>query len=143
MLGLFSSIVAGIFMSIQGVFNTRLGEKIGIWETNLVVQATGLLFTIIILCIFGNGNFKNYKTANKIYFLGGVIGVIIIYTVMLGIKALGPTYSIASILVAQLIAAALIDAFGLFGTEQIKFGVNKMVGVFIMLIGVIVFKWKI
>lgn len=142
MLGIIFSIVAGIAMSFQGVFNTRLGEKIGVWETNLVVQFTGLILTSIILFFAGDGNLKNIKEANKIYLLGGALGVIIIFTVMKGISALGPTCSIATILVAQLTAAALIDAFGLFGSEQIKFGLTKLIGVAIMIIGIVIFKWK-
>jgi bacterial/archaeal transporter family-2 protein len=141
-LGIILSIIAGVCMSIQGVFNTRLGDKIGIWETNITVQATGLILTFLILMTFGNGNMKNIKTCNKLYLLGGVLGVIIIFTVMKGIKELGPTYSIATILVAQLATAALIDAFGLFDTEKIAFGINKYIGVAIMIVGIVIFKWK-
>lgn len=142
MLGIIFSIVAGICMSFQGVFNTRLGEKIGLWETNLIVQGIGFIITLIIVFIIGNGNIKNVIHANKIYLLGGVLGVIIIYTVMRGIKDLGPTYSISTILVAQLTAAALIDAFGLFGSKQIKFGITEIIGVIVMVVGIIIFKWK-
>ena len=142
MLGVIFSIAAGIFMSLQGVFNTRLGEKIGLWETNFIVQATGLLFTTIALLLVGNGSFKNARTAHKIYYLGGIIGVFIIYSVMKGISSLGPTCSIAVILVAQLAAAALINAFGLFGSETIKFGVTKIIGMLVMIIGIMIFRWK-
>lgn len=142
MIGLVFSIIAGICMSLQGVFNTRLGEKIGLWETNLVVQLSGFIITLVILFLAGNGSFKNIKQANKIYLLGGALGVIIIFAVMKGIKELGPTYSIASILVAQLTAAGIIDAFGLFGSKQIKFGTTKIIGVAIMILGIIIFKCK-
>lgn len=142
MAGILFSIIAGICMSIQGVFNTRLGEKIGTWETNSIVQGSGFVFTILILLLFGNGNFKNIKTVNRLYLLGGILGVIIIFTVMMGIGKLGPTYSIATILVAQLTAAAIIDSFGLFGAEKLTFGCNKILGVIVMIVGIIIFKWK-
>jgi transporter family-2 protein len=142
MLGLIFSIIAGISMSLQGIFNTRLGEKIGVWETNTLVQGSAFVITVIILCILGGGTFKNLKSTNKLYFLGGVLGVIIIYTVMKGISALGATYSIATILVAQLTTAAIIDAFGLFGSNVVKFGVTKIIGVCVMIIGIIIFKYK-
>lgn len=142
MLGIIFSIVAGIFMSLQGVFNTRLSAKIGLWETNFIVQATGLLLTTVALLIAGSGSFKNARTTNKIYYLGGFLGVIIIYSVMKGIQSLGPTYSIAVILIAQLAAAGVIDAFGLFGSASIKFSITKIVGILIMIIGIIIFKWK-
>lgn len=142
MMGIIFSIVAGIAMSIQGVFNTRLTDKIGIWETNAIVQGSALILTIIIMFIFGNGSFKELKTVNKLYLLGGVLGVIIIFTVITGISSLGATYSISIILIAQLTAAALIDAFGLFDSKKITFGLNEFIGVAIMIIGIIVFKWR-
>lgn len=142
MLGVIFSIIAGIAMSIQGVFNTRVGEKIGTWETNALVQGSGFILTLIIMMFFGNGSFKDIKSVNKLYLLGGLIGVLIIFTVMYGIGSLGPTYSIAIILIAQLIAAAIIDGFGLFDSKKIPFGFNEFIGVAIMIIGIIVFKWK-
>jgi transporter family-2 protein len=129
-------------MSLQGVFNTRVSEKIGLWETNVFVQGTGLILTLIVLLVAGNGNLKAIKEVNKLYLLGGVLGAIIIFTVMKGISSLGPTYSIATILVAQLLAAALIDCCGMFGATQIKFALNKFIGIAIMIAGIVVFKWK-
>lgn len=142
MTGILFSILAGVCMSFQGVFNTRLSEKIGIWETNVVVQASGLLLTIAILLIFGNGHFKAIKEVNKLYLLGGFLGVIIIFSVVQGIKNMGPTYSIATILVAQLTAAGIIDAFGLFEAEKLTFSTSKIIGVVVMVAGIVIFKWK-
>jgi transporter family-2 protein len=142
MLGIIVSIVAGVAMSLQGVFNTRLGDKIGTFETNVIVQATGLILSLIALFIAGSGSFKNIKGANKLYLLGGALGVVIIITVMMGIKALGPTCAISIILVAQLTAAALIDAFGLFDSTKVPFGTTKIIGVVVMIVGILIFKWK-
>ena len=129
-------------MSIQGVFNTRVSEKIGLWETNVLVQGSALILTLIMLLIAGNGNFRTIKEVNKFYLLGGVLSAIIIFSVMKGITSLGPTYSIATILVAQLLAAGIIDGFGIFGAEQIKFSISKFIGVGVMVVGIIIFKWK-
>lgn len=142
MLGIILSIIAGVAMSLQGVFNTRLGDKIGTWETNVIVQATGLILSLIALFIAGSGSFKDIRSANKLYLLGGALGVVIIITVMMGIKSLGPTCAISIILVAQLVAAALIDAFGLFDSTKIPFGTTKIIGVIVMIVGILIFKWK-
>ena len=142
MLGVILSILSGICMSLQGVFNSRLSDKIGVLETNVFVQGSAFLLSIIILVVAGKNNFKNIKGVNKLYLLGGVLAVIIIYTVMKGISSLGTTYAISTILIAQLITAAIIDAFGLFGAAKIKFGTNEIAGVIIMLAGILIFKWK-
>ncbi len=142
MLGIICAIISGIAMSIQGVFNTRLGEKIGLWETTALVQAIALLCSLIILFLFGDGSFSNLKTTNKFYLLGGVLGVVITYTVIKSVGNMGPTLGIGIILIAQLLSAAIIDAFGLFGSEKIKFSLNNFIGIAIMIIGIVIFKWK-
>ena len=142
MIGVLLSILAGAAMSFQGVFNTKLSEKIGLWETNTFVQGSAFIITLIITWIFGKGNFKEITSSKKLYLLGGVLGVIIIFTVMMGIKDLGTTCAIGIILIAQLITAALIDAFGLFEMNKITFGANEVIGIILMIAGVIIFKWK-
>lgn len=142
MKGIIFSIAAGLFISLQGVFNTRMGEKIGFWETNTFVHGSGLVFTLIMLFIYGNGSFSRLGEVNKIYLLGGALGVLIIFSVMNGISALGATYCIAILLVTQLIAATVIDSFGLFGSPIIEFDITKLLGLGIMIAGIIVYKMK-
>ena len=88
MLAIIYAIISGISMTLQGVFNTKLEEKVGTWETNVIVQATALALTLIIVMFFGKGSFKAVKEVNKLYLLGGVLGVIIIFTVMRSIGAM-------------------------------------------------------
>lgn len=142
MLGILSSIISGISMSIQGIFNTRLGEKIGLLETNAVVQGTAFLITLILAFGFGKGNIQNIKLCKKIYLLGGVLGVIITFTVMYGMKSLGVTHSIALILVSQIIMAFLVDHLGLFDSKNVKFNLHEIVGLCFLIAGIVILKWK-
>ena len=142
-MGFIFSIIAGAAMSIQGVMNTRLGDKIGLYEANAFVQGTAFLLALIAVWIVGKGDFKLIGEANKLYLLGGVLGLIITVTVMLGVGKLCPTIAISTILISQLLVAAIIDAFGLMGSDKIAFGWNKYVGLLLMLGGVLLFKIKI
>jgi transporter family-2 protein len=140
--GIFFSAVAGSLMSIQGVFNTRVSEKIGQWQTNILVQAIGLLSAIAALFIFKGGDFSRLKEVNKLYLLGGVIGAAITFSVIRGMSSLGPTLAVLAILIAQLVTASLFDFFGLCGTERLDFHYTKILGVIIMITGIIIFKLK-
>ena len=80
---------------------------------------------------------------NKFYLFGGVLGIVITVTVMLAIGKLSPTVAIGAILISQLTVAALIDAFGLMGSEKTPFLWNKYVGLILMVGGMLLFKWKI
>ena len=140
--GIIFSILAGIFISLQGVFNTRLSDAVGLWETTTIVHGVGLLFSLLVLFFCGTGNFGKLKDVNKFYLIGGVLGVIIVFSVIKGISLLGPTFAVAILLITQLIISMIIDSFGLFGCTPIKLDFTKLIGVLVMIIGVIIFKLK-
>lgn len=142
MMGIISCIIAGAAMSVQGVMNTRLGEKIGLLESNAFVQGTAFAIALIVAWIWGKGNIGAIGQANKLYWLGGVLGMVITVTVMLGMGKTSPAVAVSVILIAQLLIAALIDAFGIMGTEKVPFLWNKYVGLALMIGGVLLFKWK-
>ncbi len=142
LLGIVFSIAAGIAMSVQGVMNTRLGEGIGNMEANAFVQGTAFALALIALIFWRQGSFTALGSVNRLYWLGGVLGIVITLTVMLGIKSLGTTAAISVILISQLLAAALIDAFGLMGSEKLAFGWNKYAGAAVMCGGMLLFKYR-
>lgn len=142
MMGILFSIIAGVSMSLQGVLNTRLSEKTGPWQATFIVQGLGFLVALFIVIFTKSLNFNGALEVHKPFLLGGAIGVLIVFTVMQGIGILGTTCAISIILISQLIGAALIDYFGLFGTEPVAFGLTKFIGVLLMCIGVIVFQYK-
>ena len=140
--GIIFSIIAGMAMSVQGVMNTRLGEGIGNMEANTFVQGTAFALALIVLIFWRQGSFTALGQVNKLYWLGGVLGIVITLTVMLGIKSLGTSLSISIILISQLLIAAVIDAFGLMGSEKVAFGWSKYVGLALMTGGMLLFKYK-
>jgi bacterial/archaeal transporter family-2 protein len=142
MLGFLLSVIAGSAMSLQGVFNTRLSEKLGLWQANFIVMLIGFIITLLISLFSAHLNIKELKEVNKLYLVGGILGVIIIYAVMKSIKLMGTTCAISIILISQLTVAALIDAFGLFESTQMKFGLTKILGIALMTGGIIIFKLK-
>lgn len=143
MAGFLFAIIAGSAMSIQGVMNTRLSDKIGLYESNVIVQGVAFVLALLALWFLGKGDFKAVGNVNKFYLLGGVFGIIITITVMLAIGKLSPTVAISTILIAQLTVAALIDAFGIMSSEKIPLHWNNYVGFVLMVGGMLLFKWNI
>lgn len=141
-LGIIFSIIAGMAMSVQGVMNTRLGEGIGNMEANAFVQGSAFALALLVLLFWRQGSFTALGSVNKLYWLGGVLGLVITLTVMLGIKSLGTTLAISIILISQLLIAAVIDAFGLMGSEKVAFGWTKYAGLALMTGGMLLFKIK-
>lgn len=142
LLGIVFSIAAGMAMSVQGVMNTRLGEGIGTMEANAFVQGTAFALALAVLMFWRQGSFSQLGQVSKLYWLGGVLGIVITVTVMLGIKSLGTTLAVSVILISQLLVAACIDAFGLMGSEKLAFTWHKYAGLALMTGGMLLFKCR-
>ncbi len=140
MSGLITAIIAGAAMSLQGVFNTRLGKTTGVYEANVIATLIALICGIIVMLVSGKGDILAVGSANKIYILGGVLGTVITVTVMLAISGSSPAAATTVILVSQLFVSAIIDAFGLFGTDKVPFTWQKIVAILVMTGGIILFR---
>ena len=140
MFGIIVAIISGLSMTVQGIFNTELNKKIGIWETTSLVQGIAFFSSLKITIFYGTGNYYNLINTNKLYLVGGLLGVLITFTVIKSISLMGPVIGISIILVSQLLSASIINALGLFNTEKITFSLNNYLGIALMIIGIIVFK---
>jgi transporter family-2 protein len=140
-MGMFIAIFSGLLMSVQGVFNTRLTEKTGIWFTNSLIHAVGFLVAISVFLFVRDGSLSGLRSVNKLYLLGGVLGAGIVYSVVIAISKLGPAQATMLILFSQVIASYAIEFFGLFDTEKVGFVWQKAAGVFVMICGILLFEW--
>ncbi|MGG3852237.1 DMT family transporter, partial [Brevibacillus agri] len=142
MQGILFSLLAGVFICLQSVFNAQASDKLGLWQTNAIVHGLGFLVSLAVFAIVRDGDWQKIGEVNKLYLLGGVFGALIVFSVMKGITLIGPTYSVSILLISQLLVALLIDSLGLFGVEKVPLGANKLLGIGIMIAGVLVFKLK-
>lgn len=129
-------------MSIQGVMNTKLQDGIGLWEANAYVQGTAFLLSLAVMMIYGSGSLRSIADMPKWTLLGGALGLVITVTVMLSIRNLKPAAAISAILIAQLLTAAAIEAFGWLGQEKTDFGWKQLTGMGMMLGGILLFKLR-
>lgn len=144
MWGMVISVISGILMSVQGVFNSEVTKQTGIWIAAAFVQITAFVVCIVAWFVTGReSSFLAVVSTRPVYLLsGGIIGAFITYTVIIGMNTLGPAQSVLFIITAQIISAYLIELFGMFGVEKSSFQWTKLIGALIMVIGILVFKWK-
>ena len=142
MWGWILAMVSGALMSIQGVFNTEVTKQSGIWTAAGFVQLTAFLFCAVAWLISGreNGITAIWQTEPKYMLLGGVMGALITYTVIRSMDNLGPAMAVMIIVITQLLAAYLIEVFGLFGVEKVGFEWKKALGMAVAIVGVWMFK---
>jgi len=133
-LALVIAAASGIAMAIQGSLNTALGKIIGLLETTFVVHVVGLLLTGILLFVLrlGSGDWHRYSEAPWYFYLGGILGVAIIYGVVKSMASVGVAAATTAIIAGQLLTAALVDHLGLFGLERIPFSWYRVAGTALM-----------
>ena len=126
---------SGALMAIQGTFNSVLGKIIGLLEGTFSVHLIGTLTAGALLLFFGNGHWSKFNTVPWFAWLGGPLGVAIIFGVAISIPRLGVGVATTAIIGAQLLTAYLIDHFGLFGMEPIPFNLIKLGGIALIVVG--------
>lgn len=144
MIGVIIALLSGALMSIQGVFNTGATKQTSMWIMAAFVQITAFLVCVIAWFVTGRESSISdiFAVQPKYLLLGGAIGAFITYTVVESINKLGPARSAMLIVSAQLLVSYLIEMFGLFGMEKQPFELRKLIGFLIIVIGVVIFKFK-
>jgi len=125
---------SGVAMAIQGTINSSLGKVVGLWETTFIVNLTGLLLVALLLfvCRMGDGCLALIPKAPWYTYLGGILGVLITYSVVRAIPKIGVAPATTAIVLGQVLTAGLVDHFGLFGMNKIPFSLYNLVGTLMM-----------
>lgn len=125
---------AGVTMAFQGAINAALGKIIGLLEATFIVHLVGLFFVMALLFVFqlGAGSLLRLGQVPWYLFLGGFLGVAIVYGVVRSIPEVGVAPATVAIIVGQILTAAAIDHFGLFGLKHIPFAWYRALGVLLM-----------
>ncbi|MDA1676299.1 DMT family transporter [Bacillus cereus group sp. TH152-1LC] len=140
MIGFSLAIIAGVFISLQSVFNAKVNENVGQWLTTACVLGIGLISSILFYIITEHSISIKVYTTNYLFYVSGLFGTGLIICIMGAIKSLGPAYTVLISLITQLVVALCIDTFGLFGMESIPLQINKLVGIGLLIVGIGIFK---
>lgn len=124
----------GAAMAIYGTLNAALGKVIGFLESTLVVHAAATLLVMLLLFPFGlgNGAWQKYAEAPWYVYLGGPLAVLITFGVLRTIPVLGVARATALIVLSQVLAAAIIDHWGLLGMDKVAFSWGRLLGALLM-----------
>ncbi|WP_211748307.1 DMT family transporter [Paenibacillus sp. Marseille-Q4541] len=140
-LGIILALVAGSFVALQVIFNSKMGEHTGSWLTTTIVLGLGAVAALTVSLLLEGTSGYHMENMKTWYWISGAIGVGVVFSLMQAIKALGPTFATSIVLTSQLSFALLWDSLGLFGLEKIEFTFNKFLGVLVIIGGILVFKY--
>ncbi len=135
-------LIGGLAVAIQASVNGGLGKRIGSLEASFVSFSIGTLALLFLVIFFGKGNLLAVGQVPKLQLIGGLLGAVYIFIMVLVVPQLGVASSLVAVITGQLIMGAIMDHFGLLGGKQIPFDSKRLVAVVLFLIAVYLFNKK-
>lgn len=131
------AVAAGLAGSIQVALMSRLGERIGVVEALGFSTAltAGIAFVILVLARGSVSGFERAVHQPWWMLLGGVMGLIIVFTVTYSGPRIGVAATVGILIAGQLVMGAAIDRWGLFGSEQIALHWPRLLGIALLAVG--------
>ncbi|MGD9678356.1 MAG: DMT family transporter [Vulcanibacillus sp.] len=131
-LAFFVGIIIAGMVSVNGV----LASMTGPYFSNFIYHVLGFILILIVL-IFKKQKKFQLKEIPLIFFLPGILSVLVVVLNNVCINKMGVTLTIAVSLFGQLIISGLIDNYGLFQMPVIKFRKEKLIGYSFILVGIV------
>lgn len=141
MKGLLFALLAGAFITLQGVANTRISADIGTWPAAALTQFIGFVAAFMIWILVRDGGKRELGKVHPLYLSGGALAAVIIFTNVTAIQQVGVTMTISILLIAQLCITFLIDSMGWFGVRKQQMRWPQFMGIALMIAGVIILKF--
>lgn len=132
-------LLAGIGIPVLAALNAALGVRIG-----SPAAAATILFVVAFLCCTlvvattGPAAFLRLANAPKHLFFAGAFIAFYVLTITYIAPSFGIGNAVFFVLLGQLISAAAIDHFGLFGARESPLNVTRALGIAVMATGVFI-----
>src|SRR5260221_4309433 len=100
---------------------SQLGKRIGVLEALAFSAALTAALAVLILLFFRHslGGFGRAVHQPWWMLIGGVMGLLIVFTVTFAGPRIGVAATVGILIAGQLVAGAAIDRWGLFGQDKI------------------------
>jgi len=137
MLPLLIAATAGALMAWQGSLNAMLGRELSLLHATFIVHGLGAVAALLLLIVVPHHPLSTGRWAQAPWYayLGGLLGVGIIWGVARSIPPVGVANATAAIIVGQVLTASVIDHLGLLGLRQLAFTPARGLGAGLMALG--------
>lgn len=136
------SILAGVIIAVMVAINGSLANYYGLYSSTVIIHMVGTIFTLLIMIIKKERPVYRRTIPFWVY-TGGIIGVTITICNNLAFGRISVTALLALTLLGQSITSILIDHYGCFRMQQHQFRNNKLFGLLLTLLGIILMMFPI
>ncbi len=130
-------VLAGLGAGVQAAVQGKFGERIGVVESvafSSLVTTTLAVAVVLAARQSVAGIGEGFRVPPWLW-LAGVMSALIVFAVALAPPRIGTTTTIGLIIAGNLVMAAVIDRYGLFGLEQIGLSPVRVLGIALLALG--------
>lgn len=131
------AIIAGFCTALQSPTNATLSRYAGHLQATCVSFGGGVICLTILTLAIGTGDFANITEASWWQLLGGFYGAFIVLAITFAIPKLGAALTSTILMLGQIVAAAILDGFGLMGLEAVGLEPARIAGCVVVFIGIV------
>ena len=129
--------VAGMLVALQAPVNSRLGKGVGTFPAASISFLIGLIVLLAIALLAGGfGSLGKIDRVPWWALLGGLLGAVYVSSVLVTVRTLGAGGVTAATIAGQLVAAVVIDQFGIAGVVKHPVSAARVAGVLLLGAGV-------
>lgn len=131
-------LVAGAGIPIMAALNSGLGQKLGSPLLAVtILSAVALIASIILLILTGGLKIPDLKGIPFWYLSAGLLFILYIFSITKSAPIIGLGTAVFLVLLGQIISAAIIDQFGLFGNPIEPISGTRVLGIIMIVAGII------
>jgi bacterial/archaeal transporter family-2 protein len=130
---------AGGLVGMQAPVNSRLGKSVGSFEaaTFSFLVGTAALVLILLIARGGIGGFGQIGRVPWWGLVGGLLGAVYVSVALVAVRTLGASGLTAVVIGGQLAISVAIDRFGLLGVAKQSIGAERILGLVLLAVGVV------
>jgi len=129
-------LAGGIAVGIQSPMASMITQRLGLFESVFIVHTGGAVIALIPLLVYGGGKLSQWRSVPWYVLGAGVFGLVVIAGISFMIPRVGVAAAITTVVAGQVLAAAVIDHFGLLEAHLRPMDLTRAIGLAVVLFGV-------
>lgn len=131
------AVSAGVFMALQAPTNAALGGRVGLLQATSMSFLGGVVLLALAVAFVGSGDLTLIAHAQPWQLLGGVYGMVCVFSLAYATPALGAALALTAYMLGQLVGGLVIDSCGFFFVEAAPFSPARAAGCALVAAGVV------
>ena len=130
------TLAAGLAGSIQAAVMGELGDRVGIVSAVAFSALVGVIGALALLLVVERGAGLGRALEQPVWlWTGGLLSLGIVAAITIAPPRIGVAATVGLVIAGNLVMAALIDQFGLFGQDEIAIGGLRLLGLALLAAG--------